>query len=52
MVADMSALPAGCRFAPRCPFADDRCRHERPPVVMLEPKHWSRCFYAPLEKLV
>jgi peptide/nickel transport system ATP-binding protein len=52
MVADMSALPAGCRFAPRCPFADDRCRHERPPVVMLEGGHWSRCFYAPLEKLV
>jgi peptide/nickel transport system ATP-binding protein len=52
MVADMSALPAGCRFAPRCPFADDRCRHERPPVVMLEEGHWSRCFYAPLEKLV
>jgi peptide/nickel transport system ATP-binding protein len=52
MVPDMSALPAGCRFAPRCPFADDRCRHDRPPVVMLESGHWSRCFYAPLEKLL
>ena len=25
-VPDMSAPPAGCRFAPRCPFADDTCR--------------------------
>ena len=52
MVPDMSALPSGCRFAPRCPFADDRCRRERPPVVALEGDRWSRCFYAPLEQLV
>ena len=24
-------LPAGCRFAPRCPHADDRCHDEYPP---------------------
>jgi peptide/nickel transport system ATP-binding protein len=52
MVPDMSALPNGCRFAPRCPFADDRCRRERPPVVALEGDRWSRCFYAPLDQLV
>jgi len=52
MVPDMSALPSGCRFAPRCPFADDRCRRERPPVVALEGDRWSRCFYAPLEQMV
>ena len=23
---------AGCAFAPRCAFADDRCRHESPPL--------------------
>ncbi|MCX6521566.1 MAG: ABC transporter ATP-binding protein [Actinobacteria bacterium] len=23
---------AGCAFAPRCAFADDRCRHEAPPL--------------------
>jgi len=22
--------PSGCAFNPRCPFANDRCRHERP----------------------
>ncbi|MBI1778699.1 MAG: ATP-binding cassette domain-containing protein [Proteobacteria bacterium] len=24
------APPSGCAFHPRCPFANDRCRHERP----------------------
>jgi peptide/nickel transport system ATP-binding protein len=52
IVPDMSTLPTGCRFAPRCPFADERCRRERPPIVVLEGQRWSRCFYAPLEKLV
>jgi peptide/nickel transport system ATP-binding protein len=35
MVPDMMALPTGCRFAARCPFADARCRTERPPAVSL-----------------
>jgi peptide/nickel transport system ATP-binding protein len=51
MVPDMAAPPPGCRFAPRCPFADERCRSERPPIVRLDGDRWSRCFYAPLEKL-
>ena len=25
--------PAGCGFHPRCPFADDRCRRERPELI-------------------
>jgi peptide/nickel transport system ATP-binding protein len=51
MVPDMATPPPGCRFAPRCPFADERCRSERPPIVRLDGDRWSRCFYAPLEKL-
>ena len=27
----LDAMPAGCRFAPRCPHAFDRCVVERPP---------------------
>jgi peptide/nickel transport system ATP-binding protein len=50
LVPDMTAPPAGCRFAPRCPFADERCRRERPPIVALAGNRWSRCFNAPLEK--
>jgi len=52
MVPDMAAPPAGCRFAPRCPFADARCHRERPPIVALAGDRWSRCFYAPIEKLI
>ena len=26
------AMPAGCRFNPRCPLADARCRREAPPL--------------------
>ena len=51
VVPNMMAPPAGCRFASRCPFADARCRAERPPVVALEGNRWSRCFYAPLDQL-
>jgi len=29
-VASPLAVPSGCRFHPRCPFAFDRCRVERP----------------------
>lgn len=29
---DPAARPAGCSFAPRCPFADDTCRATRPPL--------------------
>jgi peptide/nickel transport system ATP-binding protein len=28
--------PPGCAFHPRCPFADDRCRQERPELIEAE----------------
>jgi oligopeptide/dipeptide ABC transporter ATP-binding protein len=37
-------LPAGCRFAPRCRYADDRCRHEYPPSFPLGPAHEAACW--------
>ena len=46
---DMSELPQGCRFAPRCPFASEICVSGPPPVVDVGVKHWSRCVKAPLE---
>jgi peptide/nickel transport system ATP-binding protein len=52
MVPNMAAPPVGCRFAPRCPFAIDRCRGERPPIVRLDGDRWSRCFRTPLGELV
>ncbi len=34
-----------CRFAPRCPYAQDRCRREAPGVSELGGGHSVRCFY-------
>ncbi|WP_374446986.1 ABC transporter ATP-binding protein [Stella sp.] len=44
------ALPEGCRFNPRCPFADDRCRREEPPLRTLRDDHAVACWKAPLEE--
>ena len=40
--------PAGCRFHPRCPYADDRCRREHPALAELAPGHFCACHH-PLE---
>ena len=47
---DMSELPQGCRFAPRCPFAGEICVSDVPPIVDVGVRHWSRCVKAPLER--
>jgi len=36
----------GCAFAPRCAFAVDRCRAERPPLETLRPGHTTACWEA------
>ena len=41
--------PAGCRFAPRCPFADQRCRQQPPPLRDVAPGHQVACWKAPVE---
>jgi peptide/nickel transport system ATP-binding protein len=41
--------PKGCRFAPRCPFADRRCRQEPPPFRELTSGHHVACWKAPVE---
>ncbi len=51
MVPAATAMPAGCRFAARCPFADARCAAEAPPLVEVKPGHASRCWKAPMETL-
>jgi oligopeptide/dipeptide ABC transporter ATP-binding protein len=39
------APPAGCRYHPRCPFAEPICLTE-PPRVKLGAGHWSSCHFA------
>ncbi|HUK12877.1 MAG TPA: ABC transporter ATP-binding protein [Thermoanaerobaculaceae bacterium] len=38
--------PEGCRFAPRCPLAFDRCRRARPALTPLGGRRQVRCFLA------
>ena len=37
-------LPQGCHFSPRCPYATDRCRTEKPHKVTLDGQHYVSCF--------
>ena len=39
----------GCRFAPRCPFADAQCRVTQPALTDLGGGHEAACFKAPLD---
>jgi peptide/nickel transport system ATP-binding protein len=53
MVPSLTMTFAGCRFAPRCPFVEDRCRTETQPLRNLGPaERLSRCWKAPLAELV
>jgi oligopeptide/dipeptide ABC transporter ATP-binding protein len=43
---DLINPPKGCRFSPRCPYVQDRCREEAPPLVEAEtPGHLYACWY-------
>jgi peptide/nickel transport system ATP-binding protein len=48
-VPDPLYLPAGCRFAPRCPFVKARCRQVDPTLVSIQPRHTTACIRAPLD---
>ena len=44
MPPDPTNLPEGCAFAPRCPYATEKCHKEKPPVTELTPGHFCACF--------
>ena len=48
-VPALTNLPSGCSFAPRCAFADERCRSFYPPYEQKRPGHWAACWHS--EKL-
>ncbi|EPZ48223.1 MULTISPECIES: ABC transporter ATP-binding protein [Alicyclobacillus] len=43
-VPSLRNMPDGCRFAPRCPFAMDKCVAHNPDLFEVEDGHRSRCF--------
>lgn len=38
-------LPKGCKFAPRCKYATEKCHEVEPELLELETGHQVRCFY-------
>ena len=42
---DLLRPPAGCPFAPRCRYAQDKCQREKPPLVEAAPGHSYACWY-------
>lgn len=43
-VPDALDMPKGCNFHPRCEFATERCRMEKPPLYHTEDGREVRCF--------
>ncbi len=44
-VPDLTNLPEGCPFAPRCDHAQAECLQTVPPLLEVEPDRWSRCIF-------
>ena len=40
---------AGCAYAPRCPWAEDRCRRESPPLREVAAAHEVACHRVPID---
>ena len=38
-------LPKGCKFAPRCKYATEKCQEEEPPMTKISDVQDIRCFY-------
>lgn len=45
-VPDLSQLPEGCKFAPRCSIAIPKCFESEPPLRDVGHQHWHRCYLA------
>jgi peptide/nickel transport system ATP-binding protein len=43
---DLISPPTGCSFSPRCPYAQERCYHDEPPLVSAgADPHLFACWY-------
>ncbi|HYB03906.1 MAG TPA: ABC transporter ATP-binding protein [Nitrososphaerales archaeon] len=39
-------VPSGCRFHPRCPYAEEICKTTEPELLEVKMGHWSACHFA------
>lgn len=44
-IADPSNPPSGCYFHPRCPYAQDKCKQEKPPLREVRPGRQVSCHF-------
>jgi oligopeptide/dipeptide ABC transporter ATP-binding protein len=42
---DLSVIPTGCPFAPRCPAVQQDCREQGPQLKQHEPGRWWACWH-------
>ena len=42
LMPDPTDLPEGCSFSPRCPYATERCKKQKPRLKYVG-KHWVEC---------
>ena len=45
-IPNLITPPSGCRFHPRCDFADSICTSAVPPLLEIEPGHYVACHHA------
>src|SRR5688500_13216063 len=42
---DLIDLPDMCPFLPRCDYAREKCEQKNPPLLEVNPGHWSACWF-------
>ncbi|HEV2107206.1 MAG TPA: ABC transporter ATP-binding protein [Thermomicrobiales bacterium] len=42
---DLIDLPDMCPFVPRCNYAQEKCEQKNPPLLEVQPGHYSACWY-------
>tara|TARA_B100000427_G_scaffold52145_3_gene40016 strand:+ start:402 stop:1517 length:1116 start_codon:yes stop_codon:yes gene_type:complete len=42
---NLITMPSGCSFSPRCPYAQERCFEEEPPLTVTKEGHATACWY-------
>ncbi len=45
LMPDPANLPKGCKFHPRCPYADAQCAEQEPELKEIAPGHLCRCHH-------
>ncbi|MDO4339370.1 MAG: ABC transporter ATP-binding protein [Eubacteriales bacterium] len=43
-VPDLSSMPTGCRFAPRCKYATEKCSQKEPELTQVNDRQKCRCW--------